>query len=82
MTDAAATLRSMAKQSKKPADLNSLAAAIVGDATDEAPQEPESQQAAAGRLGGQKGGTVRATRMSAEERSQAARRAAEARWRK
>jgi len=70
----------MAKQSKKPADLNRLAAAIVGEATDEAPQEPESQQARAGRAGGQKGGKVRASRMTAEERSEAARRAAESRW--
>ena len=49
----AATLTVMAKQSKKPADLNRLAAAIVGDATDEMAPEPESRQAAAGRLGGQ-----------------------------
>jgi hypothetical protein len=70
----------MAKQSKKPADLNRLAAAIVGEATDETPQEPESQQARAGRLGGSKGGSVRASRMSPEERSDAARKAAEARW--
>lgn len=46
----------MAKQSKKPADLNRLAAAIVGEATDETPQEPESQQVVAGRSGGLKGG--------------------------
>jgi hypothetical protein len=70
----------MAKRSKKPADLNRLAAAIVGEATAEAPQEPESQHVAAGRLGGKKGGAVRASRMSAEERSEAARRAAKARW--
>jgi hypothetical protein len=70
----------MAKQSKKPADLNRLAAAIVGEATDETPQEPESQQARAGRIGGRKGGKVRASRMTAEERSEAARRAAESRW--
>jgi hypothetical protein len=70
----------MAKQSKKPADLNRLAAAIVGDATDETPPEPESWQAQAGRVGGKKGGKVRAGRMSAEERSRAAKHAAEARW--
>jgi hypothetical protein len=70
----------MAKQSKKPADLNRLAAAVVGDATDDTPQEPESQQARAGRLGGAKGGKVRASRMTAEQRSEAARRAAKARW--
>lgn len=70
----------MAKQSKKPADLNRLAAAIVGDATDETPQEPESQQARAGRLGGAKGGKARAERLTAKERSAAARKAARARW--
>lgn len=70
----------MAKQSKKPADLNRLAAAIVGEATDETPPQPESQQARAGRLGGRKGGKARAGRMTAEERSAAARRAAQARW--
>ena len=72
----------MAKQSKKPADLNRLAAAIVGDATDETPVEPESQAARAGRAGGHKGGQVRAERLSAEERSEAARKAAQARWAK
>lgn len=70
----------MAKRSKKPADLNRLAAAIVDEAVDETPQEPESQQARAGRVGGRKGGSVRASRMSPEERSAAARKAAEARW--
>lgn len=70
----------MAKQSKKPADLNRLAAAIVGDATDETPQEPESPQVRAGRMGGEKGGKARAERLTAEQRSEAARRAAQARW--
>lgn len=70
----------MAKQSKKPADLNRLAAAIVGDATDETPQEPESRRAAAGRKGGQKGGKARAEKMTPAERSESARRAANARW--
>lgn len=70
----------MEKRSKKPADLNRLAAAIVGDAVDETPQEPESQQVRAGRTGGRKGGKIRASRMTADERSDAARKAAEARW--
>jgi hypothetical protein len=70
----------MPKRSKKPADLNRLAAAIVEDATDEAPQQPESSQVRAGRAGGRKGGKVRAERMTAEERSAAASRAARARW--
>jgi hypothetical protein len=72
--------RPVAKRSKKPADLNRLAAAIVGDATDETPQEPKSPQVRAGRIGGQRGGKARAQRMTAEERSEAARRAAESRW--
>jgi hypothetical protein len=70
----------MAKQSKKPADLNRLAAAIVGDATDETPPEPESQQVRAGRAGGAKGGRARAERLTPEQRSAAARKAAKARW--
>lgn len=70
----------MAKRSKKPADLNRLAAAIVGDATDETPPEPESQQARAGRAGGVKGGKARAARMTSDQRSAAARKAAKVRW--
>jgi len=70
----------MAKQSKKPADLNRLAAAIVGDATDETPQESESLQAKAGRAGGQKGGKARADQLSPSRRSEIAREAARARW--
>ncbi|HEX4730491.1 MAG TPA: hypothetical protein VH299_04445 [Solirubrobacterales bacterium] len=71
----------MAKQSKKPADLNRLAAAIVGDATDETPQEAESGQVRAGRAGGLKGGKSRAEKLTPEQRSEIARKAAEARWR-
>jgi len=71
----------MAKRSGKPRDLNRLAARIVGDATDEVPAEPESPQARAGRSGGIKGGKVRAARMSAAQRKEIARNAAEARWR-
>jgi hypothetical protein len=70
----------MAKRSKKPADLNRLAAAIVGDATDETPQAVDSPQVQAGRAGGRKGGKVRAARMTAGERSEAARKAAKGRW--
>jgi len=48
----------MAKQSKKPADLNKLAAAIVDEATDPTQQKPESPEARAGRKGGRKGGVL------------------------
>lgn len=75
----------MAKQSKKPADLNRLAAAIVEDAIgDEAENLAEEKDPAAvalGRKGGLKGGKARAASMTAAERSAAARRAAKARWR-
>jgi hypothetical protein len=70
----------MPKRSRKPADLNRLAAAIVDDATDETPPEPESRQASAGRKGGVKGGKARAERLTPERRSEIARAAAEARW--
>jgi hypothetical protein len=70
----------MAKRSKKPADLNRLAAAIVGEATDDTPPEPESQQVKAGRAGGRKGGVERSKRLTPERRSQIARHAAKARW--
>ena len=72
----------MAKQSKKPADLNRLAAAIVGDATDETPPEPESARASAGRAGGLKGGKSRAERLTPERRREIARAAAAVRWAK
>jgi hypothetical protein len=70
----------MAKQSKKPADLNRLAAAIVGDATDEGRPDVENKRATAGRTGGLKGGKTRAERLSPERRAEIARKAAEARW--
>lgn len=74
----------MPKRSSKPADLNKLAKALVDQATDEEPHDPyEGKDPAAvelGRRGGLKGGKARAEKLSAEERSAIARRAAEARW--
>lgn len=76
----------MAKRSRKPRDLNALAASVVADATDElgvqlhADIDPAA--VALGRRGGLKGGRARAEKMCPAERSEAARRAAEARWRK
>jgi hypothetical protein len=62
-------------------DLNALAASIVREATEGAPQSEKNPAAVAlGRLGGLKGGKVRAERMTPEERREAARKAAEARW--
>jgi hypothetical protein len=76
----------MAKRSKKPRDTNSMAAAIVQQATDpddtgDDPYEGKDPAAVElGRKGGLKGGKARAERLTADERSEAARRAANARW--
>lgn len=73
------------RSSKRPRDPNELAAQIVGEAVgDEPPYDPDAGKdpaaVALGRKGGLKGGRARAARMTAEERSEAARRAAAARW--
>jgi hypothetical protein len=78
-----ATIPPMPKRSSKPRDLNSMAANIVNEATDDQPQVEAQKDPAAvalGRKGGLKGGKVRAERMTPEERSEAARRAARKRW--
>jgi len=66
---------------KPPADLNELAAYIVDEATAEDDDPPKNPAAVAlGRLGGLKGGKVRMARLTPEERSALARKAARARW--
>lgn len=73
---------------KRPVDLNELAASIVGDATSEnepepeEPAEPEKSPAAValGRLGALEGGKARARKLTAEQRSEIANKAARARW--
>lgn len=71
---------------KKPRDLNQLAKAIVDEATGEAGRTPtpsESKDPLAvelGRRGGLKGGKARAAKMTKEQRSESARKAALARW--
>ena len=91
MTDAArrATVVRMRDRSskKRPADLNRLAASIVADATAEEPDQDtdpyEGKNPAAvelGRQGGLKGGRARAEKLTPEERSEIARKAARARW--
>ena len=84
----------MPKRSGKPRDVNALARRIVDEATGvKAPDEPQPEPqpepdagkdpaaVALGRRGGRKGGKARAEKMTPEERSEAARRAAQARWR-
>jgi hypothetical protein len=76
----------MQKRSRMPRDMNQLASLVVGLATGEAPAEPDTGKnpaaVALGRLGGLKGGKARAKALTKKERSQAARRAAAARWKK
>ena len=77
----------MPKRSSKPRDLNKLAASLVRDATDEEPattsgvREKDPAAVALGRRGGLKGGKARAAKLTPEQRSEIARKAAEARWR-
>lgn len=77
------------KQSKMPADPNQRAKATV-DAIDaildrwpEGPPPPtkDPERVERGKLGGAKGGKLRAEKLSPERRSEIARKAAEARWR-
>ena len=77
----------MPKRSRKrPRDINELARQIVDEAVGEVPPPPdpdEGKDPAAvelGRRGGLRGGKARAAKMTPEERSEAARRAANARW--
>lgn len=73
---------------KRPRDPNQLGKLIVdlatGDAEAPRPSEDGKNPAAValGRKGGLKGGRARAAKLTAQERSDAARRAAQARWNK
>jgi hypothetical protein len=75
------------KQAKMPADPNRRAKATV-DAIDAIldrwpePSVPEKdpERVARGKLGGAKGGKLRAEKLTAEQRSAIARKAAAARW--
>jgi hypothetical protein len=73
---------------KRPRDLNQLAKFIVDVSTGEAelPEcQPDGKNPAAvelGKLGGKKGGTARADKLTPEQRQEIARRAAQARWKK
>jgi hypothetical protein len=75
----------MPKRSSKPRDVNSLAAAIIAQSTSDEPEpDPDAGKnpaaVALGRLGGQKGGKARAAKLTPEQRSDIARKAAQARW--
>ena len=72
---------------KHPRDMSQRAKLIVdiatGEVEDENPDEGKNPAAVAlGRLGGKKGGKARAAKLTADQRSQIARKAAAARWSK
>ena len=66
---------------KRPADLNQLAAAIVGESVGEPLEIPKNEaKAEAGRLGGLKGGHARATKLTRKRLSEIGKKGARARW--
>jgi hypothetical protein len=75
----------MPDRSRRPRDSNQLGKLIVdiatGEIADEQPDAGKDPAAVAlGRKGGLKGGKARAERMTPEQRSEAAKKAARARW--
>jgi len=76
----------MPDRSRRPRDANQLGKLIVDIATGEVEDSPGSGKdpaaVALGRKGGLKGGKARAESMTAEQRKEAARKAAQARWQK
>lgn len=71
---------------KRPRDVNQLAKFIVDQSTGQSEPEPEDTRdplaVELGRRGGLKGGKARAAKLTAEQRSAIARKAATARWNK
>jgi len=74
----------MPKRSRKPSDPNALAKAIVDEATGHSNDKTVKNPAAValGRLGGLKGGKARAKKLTAKQRSEIAKKAADVRWNK
>jgi|CXWL01.1.fsa_nt_gi hypothetical protein len=76
----------MPKRSSKPANDPNVAAArlmdrLTGSEPIETPKPPKNPAAVAlGRLGGLKGGKARAAKLTADQKTEIARRAAQARW--
>ena len=84
-------MQKRSRKGKKP-DINELANSIANDATEPKPEEPDKPKpedkgknpaaVELGRRGGLKGGPARAKKLTPEERSEAASKAARARWKK
>lgn len=80
------TMRKRSSKHQGPEDLNEIAYRVYEQAVGEnVTEESKGKNPAAvelGRLGGKRGGTARAAKLTAERRSEIARRAAAARWAK
>lgn len=72
----------MTKQPKRPRDTNQLAKFVIDAATGETQAAPDSPNVARAKKAGSAGGPARARALSPAERSEIARMAAEARWKK
>lgn len=76
------------KKKKRPRDPNQLAAQIVGEAVGDILPDSDADNndgknpaaVALGRLGGKKGGKVRAEKLTPEQRKKIAKNAAKVRW--
>ncbi len=67
---------------KRPRDPNQLGKAIIDIATGNVETAPESGLQRRAKAGGRKGGPARSAALTPEQRSEIARAAAEARWKK
>ena len=79
----------MARRKKgdlEPPDLEKVATTVAEETSENGPTSKESTKnphaVALGRLGGKKGGVARAKKLSADQRSEIARKASRARWNK
>ena len=72
----------MLKRSSKQEDPSEIARHVLDAVVPDAEPKPEKNPAAValGRLGGKKGGPARAAKLTAEQRAEIARKAAQARW--
>lgn len=71
----------MAKK-RRPTDVNELAKRLVGIATGNEPDEKETPRGRRAKVAGKAGGPARAAKLTPEQRSEIARVAASARWKK
>jgi len=73
----------MATRPKRPRDFNQLAKLIVDIAVGNAPPDtPTTKRQSASSKGGIKGGAERAKKLTAKQRSEIAKKAAQVRWKK